>query len=343
MLKETIIEKAGQIGIDMIGFTRADPFYSLESILKERIEKNNSPEFEEKNIKLRIDPKETMKDAKSIIVIGLSYYTDTKKQKSPKIKGSLSRSSWGTDYHKVLTNHMKRLVDKLEETMEFQSMIFTDTGPLVDRELAYRAGLGYYGKNCSLINPKYGSFFFIGYILTDLDIKENAEQLQSECGDCELCLKACPTSALVAPGKLDTNRCISYLTQTKKQIKEELAQKMGIKIYGCDTCQLVCPKNKGIEKSAHLEFHPDKTGGVVDIEELLEISKRDFNIKYKDMSGSWRGKNILIRNSLIALNNMSLDEHYELVQSVHQKQVELLKPYTSMWLDNYAKRQNTRG
>lgn len=290
MLRETIINAAKNVGIEMIGFTRAEPFYSLESILKERIEKNNSPEFEEKNIKLRIDPKMTMKDCKSIIVIGLSYYTEREYSPNVKIKGSLSRSSWGIDYHRVLIEHMGRLVDKLKETIEFQSMMFTDTGPLVDRELAYRAGLGYYGKNCSLINPKYGSFFFIGYILTDLEIKENEEILQSECGDCELCLKACPTSALVDPGKLDINRCISYLTQSKKPIKEGLARKMGIKIYGCDTCQLVCPKNKEIKISSHTEFEAKKTGGFIDIEELLEMSKRDFNLKYKDMSGSWRGK-----------------------------------------------------
>ncbi len=339
MLKETIIETSKKIGIDMIGFTRAEPFYSLEAILKERIDNNNSPEFEEKDIKLRIDPKKTMKDCKSIIVIGLSYYTDKLDSRDVKIKGNLSRSSWGIDYHKVLTDYMNRLVDKLGEAIEFQSMVFTDTGPRVDRELAYRAGIGYYGKNCSIINPKYGSFFFIGYILTNLDIEENNHQLVSECGDCELCLNACPTNALVEAGKLDTNRCISYLTQTKRPIKEELTQKMGINIYGCDTCQLVCPKNKRVEKSTHSEFCPDKTGGLVDIEELLGMSKKDFNYKYKDMSGSWRGKNVLIRNSLIALNNMSLDEHYDLVQNVHKKDVELLKPYSKIWLENYVKRQ----
>ncbi|MDY0236495.1 MAG: tRNA epoxyqueuosine(34) reductase QueG [Gudongella sp.] len=339
MLRETILEKAKKIGIEMIGFTRADPFYSIESILKERIAENNSPEFEEKNIEIRLDPKKTMENCKSIIVIGLSYYTDMERKDIPNIKGSLSRSSWGIDYHRVLTEHMKRLVDELEETIEFESMIFTDTGPLVDRELAYRAGIGYYGKNCSLINPKYGSFFFIGYILTNLDIAENDILLQNQCGDCELCLKACPTNALLGSGKLDTKRCISYLTQTKKPIKEELARKMGIKIYGCDTCQLVCPKNRGIEKSTHIEFKPYKTGGFVDIEELVEMSKRAFNSKYGDMSGSWRGKNVLIRNSLIALNNISLDEHYNLIKDVHLKQVELLKPYASMWLENYDRRQ----
>lgn len=339
MLKETIVKAAKEIGIDMIGFTGAEPFSSIGSILKERIENKNSPEFEEKDIKLRIDPRLTMKDCKSIIVIGISYYTN--KQNAPKniIKGSLSRSSWGLDYHKVLTDRMNRLVNLLKEIEGFKSMVFTDTGPLVDREVAYRAGLGYYGKNCSLINPKYGSFFFIGYILTDLDIRIDNRQLESECGDCQLCLNSCPTDALVKPGKLDTNRCISYLTQTKKPISEELAQKMGIKIYGCDTCQLVCPKNKEIKESAHDEFIPWKTGGVVDIKELLKMSKREFNLKYKDMSGSWRGKSILIRNSLIALNNMSLDEHYKLVEDLNKKQVELWEPYIKKWLENYAKRQ----
>ena len=339
MLINLINDAAKRLGIEMVGFTSGEPFYSIEAILKDRIANDNSPEFEEKDIDKRIDPKRTMKDCKSIIAIGLSYYNDKINTSNVKIKGSLSRSSWGLDYHVVLKDHMERLVDELKKTIEFQAMIFTDTGPLVDRQVAYRAGLGYYGKNCSIINPKYGSFFFIGYILTDLAIEESEEPLMSQCGDCDLCLKACPTNALVAPGKLDTNKCISYLTQTKNPIKEELTQKMGIKIYGCDTCQLVCPKNIGIEKSTHDEFLPKKTGGLIDIEELLEMSKKDFNQKYKDMAGSWRGKTILIRNSIIALNNMSLDENYGLIKSIHKKQVELLKPYTKIWLENYDKRQ----
>lgn len=343
MLIKMIDNEAKKLGIEMIGYTGPLAFYSLEETLRERIKKNESPEFEEKDIMLRIDPKKTMDNCKSIIVVGLSYYKKVTNKSNAKIKGSLSRSSWGIDYHRVLKDHMESLTRELKKSIDFEFMIFTDTGPLVDREVAHRAGLGYYGKNCSLINPKFGSYFFIGYILTNLDLNINESPLESECGDCDLCLRACPTNALIGAGKLKANKCISYLTQTKNPINEELTKKMGIKIYGCDTCQVVCPKNIGIKESSHDEFIPYKTGGFIDIEELLKMSKKDFNNKYRDMAGSWRGKSVLIRNALISLNNIGIDDYYDLVKTIDNKEVELLKPYTKIWLDNYMKRQNLRG
>ena len=116
-----------------------------------------------------------------------------------------------------------------------------DTGPLVDRNLSYTSGMGYYGKNTLMISEEYGSYFFIGYIITDLDIEKD-KILKSQCGSCTRCLKYCPTGALEGPYKLNPKKCISYLTQTKEKIPYELRESMGAKIYGCDTCQDVCPK-----------------------------------------------------------------------------------------------------
>lgn len=315
-IKNYIINKAKELDIDMMGFTNSEPLFNLEEYLKYRIANNIITEFEETDINKRIDPKLTMANCKTIIVIALSYNIDFKEKSSCRLKGSLSKSSWGQDYHKVLQSKMINLISEIKKIQDFEYKYFVDTGPLVDRELAKKSGLGYYGKNCNIINDDYGSFIFIGYILTDLEFNIDSNSIDSECGECDLCIRACPTNALEEAYKLNPKKCISYLTQTKKPLDIYLKEKMGIKIYGCDTCQLVCPKNKDVKKSTHEEFIPILTSGVIDIEELLVMTNREFKVKYGSMAGSWRGKNILKRNSINALENIKNEKNQQLIQRI---------------------------
>ena len=315
-IKEYIINKSKELNIDMIGFTNSEPLFNLEEYLKYRIDNNIITEFEETDINKRIDPKLTMPNCKTIIVISLSYNIDFKGKSNYRFKGSLSKSSWGMDYHRVLQSKMINLINEIKKVQDFEYKYFVDTGPLVDRELAKKSGLGYYGKNCNIINDDYGSFIFIGYILTDLELEIDINSIESECGECDLCIRACPTDALEEPYRLNPKKCVSYLTQTKKTLDLYLKEKMGIKIYGCDTCQLVCPKNKDIKKSTHEEFVPILTGGVIDIEELLVMSNREFKVKYGSMAGSWRGKKILRRNCINALENISTEKNKQIIKSI---------------------------
>ncbi len=307
-VKELIIEKARELNIDEIGFIDGSPLLDLEEYLQYRLDSGLQTEFEETEIKKRIDPKLTFPNCKSIIVIALSYNVDYKLEKNNSLRGILSKSSWGLDYHKVLKDKIGKLIEEIQTQVKFEYKFYVDTGPLIERELANKAGIGYYGKNCSIINHEYGSFIFIGYIMTDLEIQSEENKLDSECGECDLCIRACPTNAL-EPYKLNPKKCISYLTQTKGIIPLEYRPQMGTKIYGCDTCQLVCPKNNGVKLSGHEEFIPHVTSGYVDILELLNMSNKEFRNKYGSMAGSWRGKNVLKRNALIALGNMDEDNN----------------------------------
>jgi len=303
-LKKYIIDKSRAIGIDTIGFTNCKPFNNLENLLLDRKNKNYELEFEHKCIDDRIRPKNLMAECRTIIVIGVSYNIEfNDKNTKPIFRGSLSRSSWGLDYHHVLKNKMEMLADEIKKVKKFNYIVNVDTSPLVDRELAKKSGVGWYGKNCSIINDEYGSFIFIGHIMTDLVIDCDEEE-QSKCGDCSLCQNACPTGALQEAYKTNPKICVSYLTQAKVKIPYELREKMGVKIYGCDTCQLVCPKNKDVKHSKIEEFVPNETGSHIDIMEFFNMSNNDFKAKYGKMSGSWRGKNILKRNCLIALGNI---------------------------------------
>ncbi|HLR21524.1 MAG TPA: tRNA epoxyqueuosine(34) reductase QueG [Tissierellaceae bacterium] len=327
-IRDYIRNKSQEIGIDIIGFTDGDPLLNIKDYLIYKRELGKYTTFEEKDIEKRIDPKQTLPNCQSIIVVGISYNVDYNiKDNNIKLKGRLSKSSWGIDYHRVLRNKMEKLVKLLEEDHEFEYKIFTDTGPLVDRELAKKAGIGYYGKNCSIINKEYGSFIFLGYILTSLEIDIEKVYREEECGDCTLCLRACPTGALESKYHINSNKCISYLTQTKEIIPEELRHKMGNRIYGCDTCQEVCPKNKGIKYSKNKEFIPQKTKGIIDIKELLSMSNREFREKYGDMAGSWRGKNTLKRNAIITLGNMKSKENLEFLYEEEKKDIKSLNEY----------------
>lgn len=332
-LKNYIINKSKELNIDIIGFTDCEPLLDIKDYLINKKKDNKYTEFEEEDLEKRINPKLILPNCKSIIVIGISYNIDYKIEKVINIKGTLSKSSWGLDYHKVLKNKIEDLIKEIKEKKDFQYRYFVDTGPLVDRELAKKAGIGYYGKNSSIINKDYGSFIFLGHILTDLEIKKEPRIIEEDCKDCTLCIQACPTNALESPYRLNPIKCISYLTQTKDIIPEEFRHKMGMKIYGCDTCQLVCPKNKEIKKSHHSEFIPLQTRGIVDIEELLNMSNRQFKEKYGHMAGSWRGKNVLKRNAIIALGNMKNKKNLPLLKKELKKGNEFLREYI-LWAIN---------
>ena len=327
-LKRYIINKSKELNIDMIGFTDCEPLSNIEDYLIERVKENKQTEFEEKDIKKRINPKLTFPDCKTIIVIGLSYNNTFNKRVDYSLKGALSKSSWGLDYHKVLKKRMEKLIEEIKKFAEFNYKYFVDTGPLIDRELAKKSGIGYYGKNSSIINDEYGSFIFIGYILTDLDIETSPILLEEKCIDCNICIKSCPTGALEGPYRFNPKKCISYLTQTKDRIPYELRSKMGNKIYGCDTCQLVCPRNKDIKKPNYEEFLPKDTKGYMNIEELLSISNKQFKEKYGFMAGSWRGKNILKRNGIIALGNMRDKEKLNLLEPLLKDPNSMTREYT---------------
>lgn len=342
-LNQYILDKSKELNIDICGFTDSSPLCNLREYLIYREENNIMTEFEEKDIMKRIDPKLTLHTCKSIIVIGISYNVDYK-EKAKELstseshlvdppKGYLSRVSWGIDYHLVLREKMQALILEIQKVKDFEYRYFVDTGPLVDRELAKRAGIGYYGKNCSIINDEYGSFIFIGYILTDLDL-DYSEEIKNKCGECNLCIKACPTGALEGANKFNPKKCISYLTQTKENIPLDLRKKMGAKIYGCDSCQLVCPKNKEVKKSNHKEFFPEITSGYINIEELLEISNNEFKRKYGLMAGAWRGKNILRRNGIITLGNMRRKEYLNLLISQLNDPNEMIREYTQWAIVN---------
>ncbi|MDI9476517.1 MAG: tRNA epoxyqueuosine(34) reductase QueG [Natronincolaceae bacterium] len=306
-LKEKIIDHSKHIGIDLIGFTDAGPFEDLRQILTERKEQGKLSGFEEKDIELRVDPKKTLQGARSIIVIAMSYYIDKEKlqgDENPRFYGELARIAWGKDYHIVLMDKLEGLAEFIAKEYDgFEYESFVDTGPLVDRYLANRAGIGFYGYNSAIINENFGSWIFLGYMITNIPLEGDKPLTDKNCLGCNLCIEHCPTSAIEGPYEFDANKCLSNILQQRKLVSKEVLPIIGNKIYGCDICQDVCPHNLDIREMTAEEFMPVGLSERADLIRLLQVSNREFNSLFGENAAGWIGKKALQRNAIIALGN----------------------------------------
>jgi len=305
-LKQELIAAAPSLGIDQIGFASAEPFLNLKDILLRHRELGRESGFEEPDIDKRVYPELSLEKPKSIIAIAVAYpskMTKPPKSEPGQYRGVFSRSAWGEDYHHVLRERLAKLDAYIRERVPgFRSESMVDTGALSDRAVAERAGLGYIGKNCSLITPQWGSYVYLGELLTNIPFVPD-KPMTEECGDCTLCLDACPPGALVGPGQIHATTCLSYQTQSKGYIADEMKEKLGNRLYGCDTCQVVCPKNKGMNWTHHPELQPDPEIVKPLLKPLLEIGNKPFKERFGVSAASWRGKKPIQRNAIIALGH----------------------------------------
>lgn len=303
-LKEALIAYSQQIGVDKIGFASVAPFSELKARLEEQQALGYASGFEKGTIEERTEPERLMPGAESIIAIALAYPTKIKHEpRSVKgaRRGMFARASWGTDYHIVLQDKLDKLASFLEERVPgFQASSMVDTGELSDRAVAERAGIGFSGKNSFIISQEYGTYIYLGEMITNIPFSPD-EPLDDGCGTCTKCIDACPTGALVEPGRLNAQQCLAFLTQTKGFMPDEHREKLGNFIYGFETCQVVCPYNKGVDFHHHEEFEPDPDLVKPLLVELLDISNREFKEKFGKMAGSWRGKKPIQRNAILAL------------------------------------------
>jgi epoxyqueuosine reductase len=303
-LKQDIIAYSKTIGIDKIGFASASMFEELKGRLIVQQQLGYQSGFEEPDIEKRTNPELLLPKAKSIIAIALAYPSKLKnapKSTKEERRGIFCRASWGQDYHIVLRDRLEKLEQFiLEKVPEAKLKSMVDTGELSDRAVAERAGIGWSGKNCSIITPEFGSYVYLGEMITDIPFPPDTP-IEDRCGTCNKCVEVCPTGALVGPGQLNSQRCIAFLTQTKGFLPEEFRTKLGNRLYGCDTCQTVCPENKGKDFHLHPEMEPDPELAKPLLKPLLHMSNKEFKEKFGQVSGSWRGKKPIQRNAIIAL------------------------------------------
>lgn len=333
-LKADLIAYSKSIGIDKIGFTTADVFVELKERLRTSQALGYASGFEKGTVEERTEPRKLLPEAQSIISIALAYPSRIEsppKSTKEERRGIFCRASWGTDYHVVLKERITKINAYLQEKVpDLVSKIMVDTGELSDRAVAERAGIGFSGKNTLIITPEFGSFVYLGELITNIPFPSD-QPVEESCGDCEICLTACPTGALVQAGQLNAQKCLAFLTQTKDFLPDPFREKIGTRVYGCDTCQAVCPWNKQVDFHLHEEFEAEPEIAKPKLKPMLRISNREFREKFGHISGSWRGKNPLQRNAMIALAHYKDESAVEVLTEVMNNDVRPVIRGTAAW------------
>ncbi len=308
-LTHRIKSYARHLGFDLVGVAPAQPGPHAD-FLRRWVDEGFAGEmgYMTRDVERRANPQAVLPDAKSVVVVELNYFTaKTTDHTHHSSTGRISRYAWGDDYHDVMQQKLTALLEfvKSEAGEEVQGKVYVDTGPVLEREIASLAGIGWFGKNTNLINTRRGSFFFIGVLLLNIALDYDEPSWTSHCGKCTACLEACPTQAFPAPYVLDARRCISYLTiELKGAIPRELRAQMGNWIFGCDVCQDVCPWNRKHAKPTNVSaFSPREGFESPNLTEWLRMTPEEFRARFKGSPLKRAKRRGLLRNIAVSLGN----------------------------------------
>jgi len=333
---KTIEAEAYALGFDLVGITtlgpaETSPAFDAWVAAGRAGEMQYLPRGAEK----RRDTRLPYDGATSAIVVGMSYG-------GAEPAGPIARYARGDDYHDVMVEKLDALHAWLAEQAgaPIRGKAYVDTGPILERDLARRAGLGWFGKNTNLVNPRLGSFFFLGALLVEMDLPASAPFEADRCGSCTRCLDACPTNALVAPRELDATRCISYLTiELKGSIPEELRGATGDLLYGCDICQEVCPWNEkfATRLAEGSPFAPREalgSGGAMKntrtlARELLAMTQEEFSASFKGSPMKRAKLRGLKRNAAVALGNAGGEDDVDVLRRARADEEPLVREHAA--------------
>jgi epoxyqueuosine reductase len=343
-LKQNIKDKSRQLGFFLAGVTIPEPpphYATFEKWLAQGHHGNMDYLATERSRARRANPLEILPECKSILVLAMPYNPPLPQVEGPggKEKGNIAAYAQSVDYHDVLPARMKELVQFIEEQVGglVKNRYYTDTGPILERDLAQRAGIGWIGKNTMLINPKQGSYFFISEILLDLELEPDPPFVTDHCGTCTRCIDACPTNCILPDRTLDATHCISYLTiELKDDIPIELRDKMGDWTFGCDICQMVCPWNRFAPEGdpAFNASHPPHS-----LTEDLSLTPQAFNQRFKRSSVKRTKRRGYLRNVAVALGNSGDLHHLPVLQNALNDEEPLIREHATWAIDKIISRR----
>ncbi|MBC8508939.1 MAG: tRNA epoxyqueuosine(34) reductase QueG [Anaerolineales bacterium] len=314
-LTQAVKEEARRLGFHHVGVTTPDPPSHLDTY-EQWLTKDHHGDMAwmatERARQRRANPRLILPECESILMLGILYQPSPLRP-SPNGRGvggegKIASYAWGDDYHDVLPDRLRSLVSFIEYKtgQTIPNRWYTDTGPILERELAQRAGLGWIGKNTNLINPKGGSYFLLAEILLGIELSPDEPLISDHCGSCTRCIEACPTDCILPNRTIDSNRCISYLTiELKEPIPQDLRPQIGDWIFGCDICQQVCPWNiRFSPANGDPAFEPRSGLVQLTLKDELLLSPEEFNRKFKGNPVKRTKRRGYLRNIAIALGNM---------------------------------------
>jgi epoxyqueuosine reductase len=323
---KTIKQRAHELGFDACGITSAEPaqhaaFYEQWAAAG----KAGEMQWLTREPERRGNPGKVLAGARSIIVVGLNYW-----QSQPKGRGRIARYALGEDYHHMLLEKLAALTDEIT-ACGASAKVYVDTGPVLEKPLAARAGVGWQGKSTMLIHPKMGPWLMLGEIITTLELQPDAPQ-RDHCGSCSKCITACPTGAITAPYQLDARRCIAYLTiELKGSIPEELRPLIGDRVYGCDECLDVCPWNRFAQTTREARFLAPKNDQETrdPLHALLEISQAEFKRRFARSPILRVKRRGLLRNVCVVLGNIGTVEDLPALRRAEDHEEPLVREHAA--------------
>ena len=311
-LSSRIKDEARRLGFELVGMSAVTPAPHEQSFaqwLREGFA--GKLDYMKRTEHLRRDPHTLVPWAVSIISVGMNYHTSfSRPEPSREPKGWISRYAWGDDYHDLMKRKLEALLGRVRELHDepVEGRAFVDSGPVLERDFAGIAGLGWIGKNTHLISPKKGSWFFLGELFLDLPLAYD-RPLRDRCGKCDLCLKACPTAAFVGPYLLDARRCISYLTiELKGWMPRQLRPLVGNHVFGCDICQEVCPFNVKARSTEEPAFRPRPGLHAPELIPMLSLDEAGFRRRFRGTPVLRAKRRGFLRNVAVALGNIKSHE-----------------------------------
>jgi len=350
---QTLKQKARQLGFTLAGITNPNPPEHFD-VFQRWLNANHHGEMaylaEKTALERRANPQRILPECRSILVLGIPYSNPPHSphfepqnggtQGGP--RGQVAAYAWGADYHLVLSERLQALVAFLEELVghPIPNRFYTDTGPILERDFAMRAGLGWIGKNTCLINPQSGSYFLLAEILLGLDLPPDEPFASDHCGSCTRCIDACPTGCILPDRTIDARRCISYLTiENKAEIPENLRALTGDWVFGCDICQMVCPWNiRFAAETGDPAFAPRPGVANPSLADELALTPQEFNKKFKDSPLKRAKRRGYLRNVAVAAGNSRQKDLLPMLKSAASDDEILVREHAEWAIKQLEKR-----